>query len=156
MEATPTDPADAVRGARRTPEHWVLLGTALLGLAALVVLGLFVDPDPRGYGTHEKLGLRPCMPMELWNVPCPGCGVTTSVTHAASGDLLGSLRVQPFGFALVLTLLCFAGWAVIGHFRGRDLWDGLGQVRWSRWASIGGVLMAAAWMYKIAAVRGWF
>jgi len=122
---------------------------------AFVVLGVFVPPDPRGYGTHEMLGMRPCMPMELWNVPCPGCGVTTSVTHAATGDLLGSLRVQPFGFLLVVGLVAFVLWAWIGHFRGRDLWDRLQEFRWSRWASILGALMALAWIYKTAVVRGW-
>ena len=148
MEATPTR-------ARRHPEHWVILGIAVLGLAALVVLGVYVPPDPRGYGTHEQFGMRPCMPMELWNFPCPGCGVTTAVAHAAHGDLAGSLRVQPFGLVVVLVLLGYAGWAVTGHLRGRDLWTSLQQFRWSRWASIAGALMAVAWLYKLAVTRGW-
>jgi hypothetical protein len=140
---------------RRSPEHWVILGGAVLAIVGLVLLGLLLEPDPRGYGTHEKLGMRPCMPMVLWNVPCPGCGVTTSVTHAMNGDLLGSLRVQPFGLVVLLVVLLSFGWALVGQFRGRDLWNELRALRWSRWMTVLGVLMALAWVYKTAVVRAW-
>ena len=150
------DPDSKEDDARRQPEHWVILGGAVLAPSGLALLGLLLEPDPRGFGTHEKLGLRPCMPMELWNVPCPGCGVTTSVTHAVRGDLLGSLAVQPFGLVVVLSVLIFLGWALTGHLRGRDLWDDLSHIRWSRWMTIAGALMGTAWIYKTAAVRGWF
>jgi hypothetical protein len=141
---------------RRTPEHWVIMGGGILAVAALILLGLLLEPDPRGYGTHEKLGMRPCMPMELWNVPCPGCGVTTSVTHAMNGDLPGSLRVQPFGLVVVLGVLAFFAWALLGHLRGRDRWDDLKDIRWSRWMTTLGVLMGMAWIYKTGVVRDWF
>jgi len=150
------DPDPTENEARRQPEHWVILGGAVLAPSGLFLLGLLLEPDPRGFGTHEKLGMRPCMPMELWNVPCPGCGVTTSVTHAVRGDLLGSLGVQPFGLVVVFGILAFLGWALMGHLRGRDLWDDLSHIRWSRWMTIAGVLMGIAWVYKTAAVRGWF
>ena len=149
------DPDTPAIEARRNPEHWVILGGAVLALVGLVLLGLLLEPDPRGFGTHEKLGMRPCMSMELWNVPCPGCGVTTSVTHAMRGDLLGSLRVQPFGLVVVFGVLAFLAWALTGHLRGRDLWEDLSHLRWSRWMTIAGVLMGMAWVYKIARVRGW-
>ena len=150
------DPAEPRSYGGRHAEHWVILGVALLSLVGLVLLGMVLEPDPRGFGTHEKLGMRPCMPLELWNVPCPGCGVTTSVTHAVRGDLLGSLRVQPFGIVVVLVVLVLSGWALSIHLRGRDLWDELSEIRWARWMSVLGVLMGAAWIYKTAVVRGWF
>ena len=89
----------------RTPEHWVVLLGSLGGLVVLVLLGLFVEPDPRGHGTHESFGLAPCLFVELWDLPCPGCGVTTSLTHAAHGHPLASFLAQPLGFALALGLL---------------------------------------------------
>ena len=63
--------------ATRTREHWMVVGVAVAAVVVIVVLAFFLRADPRGFGTHEQLGLQPCMPMELWGFPCPGCGVTT-------------------------------------------------------------------------------
>jgi hypothetical protein len=141
--------------ARRSAEHWVVLGAGVAALVGLIALGFVLEPDARGYGTHEKLGLQPCMPMELWNLPCPGCGVTTAIAHAARGNLWSAIRTQPFGFLVALGLVGFIGWAAVGQLRGRDLWVDLQGRAWGRWAAIAGVLMALAWLYKIAVVRGW-
>jgi hypothetical protein len=144
-------------GARPRPsrEHWLLLALGLGALLGLVVLRLWITPDPRGVGTHEQLGMRPCMTMDLWNLPCPGCGVTTSVTLAAQGHFASSIQNQPFGFAVFGAVLVYAGWALVGFFQGADLWK-----RWQAWNSrpwlwILGSLCAASWLYKLLLVRGW-
>ena len=77
------------RSATRSKEHWIVLALAWLALGGAFLLGRFLEPDPRGFGTHEQLGFRACLPVELWNVPCPGCGVTTAVTLAVHGELAG-------------------------------------------------------------------
>lgn len=123
-----------------------------------VVVGVFwllfqLDPDPRGFGTHEKLGLDPCFPMEHWNVPCPGCGVTTSVSLATRGHLWDSFVNQPFGFTIAILMGLYVFVIPILHFRGVDL------ARWlesppPRWVVVSGsVLMVAAWAWKFAQTR---
>jgi hypothetical protein len=141
---------------RRSAEHWVVLVLALLSVLGLVAIGLFLEPDPRGHGTHERLGLKPCLPMQEWNFPCPGCGVTTSVAHATRGDVLTSLRVQPFGLLVGVGSVLFAAWALVGQLRGRDLWVEMNVRDWFRWGTVALGLMVVAWLYKIAAVRGFF
>ncbi len=141
---------------RRSTEHWVVLGIALSGAVALLLFALFLEPDARGYGTHERLGLKPCYPMLAWNFPCPGCGVTTSVASAARGDLLDSFVAQPFGLLLALLAVVFVLWAVAGQLRGRDLWVDLHTRDWFPLVVVLITAMAASWIYKIAAVRGWF
>ena len=94
--------------------------------------------------------------MAVWDFPCPGCGVTTSVTHAVRGDLLRSVTVQPLGLVVTAAVLLFAGWAAIGHVRGRDLWTELRGANPYRWSSLGVLVLVLSWMYKIAVVRGWF
>ena len=37
-----------------------LLLVAAAGLVGLLVLARKLEPDPRGFGTHTQLGLRPC------------------------------------------------------------------------------------------------
>ncbi len=133
----------------------MLLGLAPLVLAALVAAGLLLEPDPRGVGTHERLGLLPCLPMELWGFPCPGCGITTSVTLAAHGRLLASARNQPFGFLVAVVLAGFVLWAPLAHFRGGDLWRELSAVRLGRWAPVVAAFFVLSWLYKVVLVRGW-
>ncbi len=132
-----------------------MLALALLVPIALAVLGFALNPDPRGWGTHEQLGFRPCLPMRLWSVPCPGCGVTTAVTLAARGRVLESLRTQPFGLVTVIGCLAGAAWALVMHLRAKDLWTGVQG--WNRRVVWSAVLVPAllAWAYKIALVRGW-
>ncbi|NOZ38965.1 MAG: DUF2752 domain-containing protein [Planctomycetes bacterium] len=86
--------------------RWVLVSQALptpsrklpvahrLALAALATVGLtllvtarFLEPDPRGYGTHEQLGLTPCYFQVTTGYPCPTCGATTAWGHALRGNL---------------------------------------------------------------------
>jgi hypothetical protein len=141
--------------AQRSREHWLVLACALALPVALFVLGRALQPDPRGWGTHEQLGFRPCSPMSRWNVPCPGCGVTTSIALAARGRVLDGLCTQPFGLVALATALAAATWAFLGHARGRDLYAELPRVRWRRWGSALATLAFLAWVYKLMLVRGW-
>lgn len=141
---------------RRSAEHWVLLAGAFAGLAILVLLGLFVTPDPRGYGTHTQLGLPDCMTIEWWGVPCPGCGVTTSMCLAAHGRFLASLHNQPLGLACALVLALAPLWALGLHLAGRDLYVEAGRIAFKRWLAGAGALIVAAWVWKLGLVRQWW
>jgi Protein of unknown function (DUF2752) len=141
---------------RRPLEHWLVLLVAIAGPVVLVILGTFVQPDPRGFGTHEKLGLPSCKMMDWFGVPCPGCGVTTSVALAAHGRFLDSIRNQPFGMVVVVGLPLVALWAVAGHLKGRDLYRDLSAIRLRPWGLWLGSALAIAWIYKLALVFGAF
>jgi hypothetical protein len=150
-----TDPIGATPAPapKRSKEHWVVLGGAGALLLLLLGLALFVDADPRGFGTHEKLGMSPCATMEWWNVPCPGCGVTTSVTLATKGRIVESFVNQPFGLLTALLFLGAIVWAPIAHLRGRDLWRDVQALRMGWWAWALGAVIVAAWAYKFWRVR---
>lgn len=79
----------------------------LLGMAStILIIAHRLIPSPRGFGTHEQLGLPPCIFLQLTGIPCPSCGLTTSFAHAAHLHWLASFTTQPFGFvAFWLTLL---------------------------------------------------
>ena len=141
---------------KRSTEHRFLVVCALIGAAGLVVIGLLLEPDPRGYGTHEALGFRPCLPMELWNLPCPGCGVTTAVSHAVEGQWGRSFVVQPFGFLLFLASVGFIAFVFVSHARGIDLGPSWTSVNWKRWVLAAGLAMFLGWGYKWGVVQGWW
>jgi hypothetical protein len=136
-------------------EHWLVLGFALGALALTAVLAFAIDPDPRGFGTHERLGLPPCKPMEWWNVPCPGCGVTTSIALVGHGHFWASIVNQPFGFLVAIGLPLFAAWAIVSALRGKNLATAVGKWRIGWWGIALVAVMALSWLYKTAVVRHW-
>lgn len=90
--------------------------TAVLGVASAL------KPDPRGFGTHQQLGLPPCISEEYLGIPCPLCGMTTSFTLMADARPVDAFHAQPAGaFFFVATVLIAAGaasTAITGHMPG--------------------------------------
>jgi len=127
----------------------MLLCLCALALVGVAVLGSWVDPDPRGFGTHEQLGLAPCRTMDVIGIPCPGCGVTTSVSLLWHGELWASFSNQPFGFLLGLLVPLAALGAVVRHFRGGDLYADSLKMRWGKWLIGLASVMVLAWIFKI-------
>jgi hypothetical protein len=81
---------------------------SVLGLAAstaVIVLAFRLEPDPRGFGTHEQLGLPPCGFLRDHGVPCISCGMTTAFVATAHGQLGLALRSNPYGILLFLAVL---------------------------------------------------
>lgn len=145
----------SVRVMGRSLEHWVILGIGVAGLVLFLAMALWIEPDPRGVGTHERLGLPPCKPMEWWNVPCPGCGVTTSLALLAHGHPWDSFTNQPFGFVMSVGLLAYGAWCVVGALRGRDLYETVQRLPLGRPVIVLTVVMVVSWAYKLALVRHW-
>ncbi len=81
------------------------VGGAALALAAfsMLAVGYRLDPSPAGHGTHTQLGFTECPWVIVLHMPCPTCGMTTAVSHAAHGHLWASFRVQPFGALIALS-----------------------------------------------------
>lgn len=53
-----------------------------------------LEPDARGYGTHEQLGLTPCFFQELTGRVCAMCGGTTAWSHLVRGQLLQAVQAN--------------------------------------------------------------
>lgn len=136
-------------------EHWLLLGFGLAAIALIVVLATVVEPDARGFGTHERLGLPACIPMEKWGIPCPGCGVTTSIALAWHGQVQASIHNQPFGFITAVALPSYAIWAIVTALCGRNLATSVSRWRLGWFGIVLVAVMALSWLYKLALVREW-
>lgn len=100
---------------------------ALLCLWSLFLVGgfsvaLWLEPDPRGFGTHQRLGLPPCTFQALFETPCPGCGMTTSFSNFTRGRFIASMRANVAGFLLAMTCLVQIPWCWASVYRGRLLW----------------------------------
>lgn len=96
----------------------VRLVAALLGAvcAGVLVVAAWLPPDPRGFGTHQRLGFGPCGMILTTGYPCPTCGMTTAFSFTVRGRLLSAIRAQIAGFVLALgTIATLAAcvWSVV-------------------------------------------
>lgn len=125
-----------------------------LGCVAVLGASAWLTPAAAGHGTHEGLGLPPCTWAQTFDKPCMTCGMTTAFAYAADGDLLDSVRTQPFGF-LLSVLTASTAWgalhvALTGSMLGRAAQRVLnGRSLWGALA-----LLLAAWAYKFVTWEG--
>lgn len=129
---------------------WVDRVAALttLGLAVFFVVALgSVPPDPRGHGTHERLGMPPCSWPEVYGGPCPTCGVTTAATHLVHLDPLAAIATQPFGAALALAGLALAGLAAFCLARRESFVARIAMLPYGTAFGVALVLFLGSWAY---------
>jgi Protein of unknown function (DUF2752) len=99
----------------RQPLGWPirsLLVVAAAGLAGLLILARMLEPDPRGFGTHVQLGLRPCAFLTATGRLCPSCGMTTSYAWLARGQIDRSWKANPAGCIYALLSVPLIFWMV--------------------------------------------
>ena len=99
----------------------VLLAVWGLFLVAGFCVALSLEPDPRGYGTHQRLGLPPCSFHVLFGIGCPSCGSTTCFAHFVRGHWTAAMRSNPGAFCLALACALMVPWSAVSVWRGR-LW----------------------------------
>ncbi len=94
----------------------------LTGWSGLLVCGFVLayqlEPDPRGFGTHQQLGLPGCTFRVVFGVPCPSCGMTTSFTHFMRGDIIESARANVAGLLLAIVCLVQIPWCWLSVYYG--------------------------------------
>jgi hypothetical protein len=120
----------------------------LVGLAGVfVALLLRIQPDARGHGTHEQLGLPACAWPEVYGKPCPTCGVTTAASHLVHLQPLAAIATQPFGAFLAGLGLFAAGVAALSLLRRESLVARVAFLPYGRLLAIGLILFFASWGY---------
>lgn len=124
-----------------------------LACLAVFIVAAKLTPDPHGMGTHQQLGLAPCGMVELFGIPCPTCGYTTSFSLFVRGRWLASAWNQPGGFVTALLSGVLMWGAAYVAVTGSQLYRLL-----SRWVTpttiFGfGLVVLLAWGWKIVLTR---
>lgn len=131
-------------------------GFALLGLGAFAVAA-WLDPydasgRPLPHGTHRQLGLPPCLLNLITGLPCPACGMTTSVSLLVHGNPASAWRVNWAGTLIGLLGAAATLWLAVTAV-------GLPAGRWTAEATVcrlviaSGILATARYATLLAA---WF
>ena len=89
-----------------------LLLAAAAGILGLLVLARKLEPDPRGFGTHTQLGMRPCSFLAMTGRPCPACGMTTAFAWFLRGRIDRSWQANPAGCVLAVLSVPLMAWLV--------------------------------------------
>ena len=108
----------SVRGFPLGPGSRVLLGLWVVFLISGFLLAASLKPDPRGFGTHQRLGLPPCSFRVLFGINCPSCGSTTCFAQFVRGDWVSAIRANVSAFLLALVCSAMVPWGIHGVIRG--------------------------------------
>jgi len=85
----------------------------------LLIIARNLEPDPRGYGTHEQLGLTPCYFQITTGHLCPTCGATTAWSLLLDGNLARAVAVNLGGVLSCVAAIVGAPWLLLTAALGR-------------------------------------
>ncbi len=136
--------------------RWVRIWLLVLAGGGLLVLGIALwlnpynaDGSRKNMATHTQLGLPPCNAVVMWGVPCPACGMTTSFSLLAHGDVVGSAKANWVGTLMAAYGLFLIPWAVVSAARGKYLFVRSGELLTMVSMGVFFTLMVARWVVVV-------
>ncbi len=127
----------------------ILLSVLAFGLVGIFVIAAQLTPDPRGFGTHEQLGLPGCQFRQWIGYPCPHCGMTTSFSNVVRGRFDDAWRANPLGILLASVFAVGIVWSFATAVTGR--WVMTDQpFQWFVFGAIGYLVLAVVfWLLQV-------
>ncbi|MBK8913430.1 MAG: DUF2752 domain-containing protein [Phycisphaerales bacterium] len=119
--------------------------------AAVLLTAALLRPDPRGFGTHEQLGMARCGWLVRSRLPCPTCGMTTAFSHAVRGSVVSAWTSQPAGLLMALGMMAALPLALWSLVSGRPPVRVLSVVTPLRLFFLIAGLFLGGWGYKLLA-----
>jgi hypothetical protein len=104
---------------RFSPGSRLLVALLGLGILGLLVTASRLEPDPRGFGTHEQLGLTPCSFYRWTGRLCPTCGATTAWAHLLNGNWAAAVRANLAATMTAGLALIAEPWLLVSAVWGR-------------------------------------
>lgn len=91
--------------------------------------------------------------LSVTGLPCPFCGLTTSLALAVRGEWIASLRVQPLGIFVLLTALILVGLNLPTIYRRIDFDKLVRSRRGTLFVYTFLLIILLSWFYKIASLK---
>lgn len=118
---------------------------------SLLFFGLlfWLTPSPNDIGTHRQLIPVPCPFNVILSLPCPSCGMTTSLSFLAHGDILSSLRSHPVGPVVFIFVLAIMIFAISGAITSNPWWK-ICEKRWFQNVLLCAIsLYIVVWLFRL-------
>lgn len=129
-------------------KHTLNLGL-VIAIIAIFLLLRSLTPDPSGIGTHRQIIPIPCLFHYLLGIPCPSCGMTTSLAYAVHGEWLSSLKAHPFGLPFLVLLLALLAQSLRGILFNKAWWRVM-EKRWFENTLLCGIVAyIGTWIIRI-------
>jgi hypothetical protein len=97
----------------------LILGGLGLSVLTLLLTAKGLTPDPRGFGTHEQLGLTPCSFYRWTGWECPTCGATTAWALLLRGEWAAAVQSNVAGTLLGVVAVLSVPWFIASAVAGR-------------------------------------
>lgn len=133
--------------ARRRTSHRLRGAWVFTICGAILALAAWLTPNPRGCGTHTQLGMPACSFLVRTGLPCPTCGLTTSMSLMVRGRVVGAFEAHPFGVVLFCGVAVLFVAAAVELATGRDTIGRLRPTVWWGLLALAGTL--AGWGWKL-------
>ncbi|MFW2388023.1 MAG: DUF2752 domain-containing protein [Polyangiales bacterium] len=129
--------------------HRLLWWFIAFGSISLLVVAAFVEPDSRGYGTHQQLGLPPCGFLLLTGSPCPGCGLTTAFAYGVRGQWSMAASANPLGLILFLLVCACVPLGITAALRGWSIDEVIVRFNLNNWALAVAACAVVVWVVRL-------
>ncbi len=127
----------------------VSMAAVAIGLATILGVAAFLEPDPSGMGTHQQLGFPPCSSTIWFGVRCPACGMTTSWALLMDGLILQALHTNVGGVLLAISAIWTCGGFTFFCARGTRSRDSHFQNVLLVLLIVAMVAAASQWLYRL-------
>lgn len=94
-----------------------------IGIPVVMGIAVWLTPDPKGFGTHQQLGMPPCTFRTVTGLNCPHCGLTTSFSWFVRGQWQRAGRANPAGLVLATATVLIWPWLLLVSTKG--VWLGV-------------------------------
>lgn len=116
------------------------------GCWSVLAVAFVLTPHGSGTGTHQELGMPSCSFLARTGLPCPTCGLTTSVSAMAHARIALAWQAHPFGPVLFVALAALAFAATAEAATGRNVLSRL-RLGWLAWVLLFGI--PAGWALRL-------
>jgi hypothetical protein len=140
-----------VRAASPQFTRWSWAGAGGAAFALLVIARVLV-PDPSGLGTHVQLGLPPCAFLQVTQLPCPTCGLTTSFAYMAHLQFTPAFHAHWLGPPLFVLTAVTVGVCAWGSATRMPIAPTMIRLRVVRVLAIIAAAALIVWVARIAAI----
>lgn len=131
--------------------HRIFHAGVILLFCTIFFISYKLIPNQSGIETHRQLNLPPCIFLKMTGLPCPSCGMTTSFSELAHGNIAGAFRSNPAGPMVFVLFLVLIGLSINAFAQNRPWNDIIDKKRFQSTAVFVIGIYIGIWIVRLLA-----